>query len=128
MPLKVAQKAAQMWRKIRRSRLTHKIARTRNVKVTRDAKPLPPAKIREALRVDATADKKKWRKCMGIEPTDHTVNVRSDGFEDRGHHQVCKHFHALFYGILDVSTGSSIIVVLPPTTKSNGSMKTGVAL
>lgn len=32
---------------------------------------------------------------MGIEPTDHTVNVRPYGFENRGHHQVCKHFHVL---------------------------------
>ena len=29
---------------------------------------------------------------MGIEPTEDTVNVPSYGFEDRGHHQVCKHF------------------------------------
>ncbi len=29
---------------------------------------------------------------MGIEPTDHTVNVWSAGFEDRGRHQAYKHF------------------------------------
>ena len=29
---------------------------------------------------------------MGIEPTGHTRHVRPNGFEDRGHHQVCKHF------------------------------------
>jgi len=29
---------------------------------------------------------------MGIEPTGRTVYVRPDGFEDRGHHQVYKHF------------------------------------
>ena len=29
---------------------------------------------------------------MGIEPTDRTVNVRPDGFEDRGRHQACTHF------------------------------------
>ena len=37
-------------------------------------------------------NRQKWRKCMGIEPTGHTVNVQPNGFEDRGHHQVCKHF------------------------------------
>ena len=31
---------------------------------------------------------------MGIEPTGRTVNVRPNGFEDRGHHQVCKHFRS----------------------------------
>jgi len=30
---------------------------------------------------------------MGIEPTNRTVYVRLSGFEDRGHHQVYKHFH-----------------------------------
>lgn len=29
---------------------------------------------------------------MGIEPTNRTVYVRLSGFEDRGHHQVYKHF------------------------------------
>ncbi len=29
---------------------------------------------------------------MGIEPTGRMVNTRPNGFEDRGHHQVCKHF------------------------------------
>ena len=29
---------------------------------------------------------------MGIEPTGRPVNERPDDFEDRGHHQVCKHF------------------------------------
>ena len=29
---------------------------------------------------------------MGIEPTCDEVNSPHDGFEDRGHHQVCKHF------------------------------------
>jgi len=38
----------------------------------------------------------KWRKCMGIEPTGRAVNVRPNGFEDRGHHQVCKHFRFTF--------------------------------
>ena len=37
----------------------------------------------------------KWRKCMGIEPTGHTVIVQPNDFEDRGHHQVCKHFQSL---------------------------------
>ena len=29
---------------------------------------------------------------MGIEPTSRMVNIRLNDFEDRGHHQVCKHF------------------------------------
>jgi hypothetical protein len=29
---------------------------------------------------------------MGIEPTDHTVYVRPDGFEGRAEHQLKKHF------------------------------------
>ena len=29
---------------------------------------------------------------MGIEPTCDAVNTPHNGFEDRGHHQVCKHF------------------------------------
>ena len=32
------------------------------------------------------------RKCMGIEPTYGAVDAPYDDFEDRGHHQVCKHF------------------------------------
>ena len=32
---------------------------------------------------------------MGIEPTGRTASVRPNGFEDRGHHQVYKHFHTL---------------------------------
>jgi hypothetical protein len=33
---------------------------------------------------------------MGIEPTGRAVNVRPNGFEDRGHHQVCEHFRGTF--------------------------------
>ena len=29
---------------------------------------------------------------MGIEPTEPTVNDGSNGFEDRGRHQACRHF------------------------------------
>jgi hypothetical protein len=32
---------------------------------------------------------------MGIEPTRRTVDVRRNGFEDRGRHQACKHFPRL---------------------------------
>jgi hypothetical protein len=34
----------------------------------------------------------KWRKCMGIEPTDRMISIRSDSFEDYGLHQQYKHF------------------------------------
>ena len=29
---------------------------------------------------------------MGIEPTDHMISIRPNGFEDRGLHQQSKHF------------------------------------
>ena len=29
---------------------------------------------------------------MGIEPTGEELYYPPNGFEDRGHHQVCKHF------------------------------------
>ena len=29
---------------------------------------------------------------MGIEPTNRMLYIRSNGFEDRGQHQPCKHF------------------------------------
>ncbi len=44
---------------------------------------------------------------MGIEPTDRTVYVRPNGFEDRGHHQVCKHFQSailVFYSLCSSHT------------------------
>lgn len=31
---------------------------------------------------------------MGIEPTGRKVDLRPNGFEDRGHHQVSRHFLA----------------------------------
>ena len=31
---------------------------------------------------------------MGIEPTCRAVHARHSDFEDRGHHQVCRHFHS----------------------------------
>lgn len=33
---------------------------------------------------------------MGIEPTGRAVDARPDDFEDRGHHQVCRHFQLCF--------------------------------
>ena len=41
----------------------------------------------------ANANQNTKRKCMGIEPTERTVYVRPNGFEIRGRHQACKHFH-----------------------------------
>ena len=37
---------------------------------------------------------------MGIEPTELALNTTSNGFEDRGHHQVCKHFPKFAVGNL----------------------------
>ena len=34
---------------------------------------------------------------MGIEPTGREVDSRPNGFEDRGHHQVYRHFHGTRY-------------------------------
>ena len=34
---------------------------------------------------------------MGIEPTDHVISTRPDGFEDRGLHQQSKHFRIVFF-------------------------------
>ena len=31
---------------------------------------------------------------MGIEPTGDAVNTPPNGFEDRGHHQMCRHFQS----------------------------------
>jgi hypothetical protein len=36
--------------------------------------------------------KRKWRKCMGIEPTHDAFDAPCNGFEDRGRHQSCRHF------------------------------------
>ena len=35
----------------------------------------------------------QWGKCMGIEPTGPMISMGPDGFEDRGQHQLNKHFH-----------------------------------
>ena len=45
---------------------------------------------------------------MGIEPTGRTVDVRPDGFEDRGHHQVCEHFHPIFLGVFALFTACCV--------------------
>lgn len=54
----------------------------------------------------------KWRKCMGIEPTGDAVNAPPNGFEDRGHHQVYKHFrpYALFASSHDLPCGTGAAV------------------
>ena len=47
---------------------------------------------------------------MGIEPTEPVVNTRSNGFEDRGHHQVCKHFRKELIRASDARRNSRVIV------------------
>ena len=42
---------------------------------------------------------KKWRKCMGIEPTGPMISIRPYGFEDREEHQLAKHFHVEKSGV-----------------------------
>ena len=81
-----------MWRKIERSSHTLKIALTRKMIVTRDVSPLRQTKISDEMRSHAIQRETKWRKCMGIEPTGATFIATPNGFENRGHHQVCKHF------------------------------------
>ena len=39
---------------------------------------------------------------MGIEPTDHMISMRPNGFEDRDLHQQSKHFHLFFRQIQEV--------------------------
>ena len=39
---------------------------------------------------------------MGIEPTDHMISMRPNGFEDRDQHQLSKHFHLFFRQIPEV--------------------------
>ena len=50
---------------------------------------------------------------MGIEPTGRTVHARPDGFEDRGHHQVCRHFRVCFAPILSHLSGLGYLSKLP---------------
>ena len=38
---------------------------------------------------------------MGIEPTGDSRNGPPNGFEDRGHHQVYKHFRPCFRSIIN---------------------------
>ena len=45
---------------------------------------------------------------MGIEPTNRTVHVRLNGFEDRGHHQVCKHFQPSCHGNAAANSDSRV--------------------
>jgi len=51
---------------------------------------------------------------MGIEPTNRTVHVRLNGFEDRGHHQVCKHFQSRCHGNAVAVTPSRVPAPSPP--------------
>ncbi len=37
---------------------------------------------------------------MGIEPTDHMISIRPNGFEDRDQHQLSKHFQIRFAKII----------------------------
>ena len=41
------------------------------------------------------SQRRKERKCMGIEPTSRTFNMRLNDFEDRGRHQPCRHFRSI---------------------------------
>ena len=34
---------------------------------------------------------------MGIEPTDHMISIRPNGFEDRDQHQLSKHFRVHYF-------------------------------
>ena len=42
---------------------------------------------------------------MGIEPTEPAIYEGSNGFEDRGHHQVCKHFRSIVKAYLVFGCG-----------------------
>ena len=66
-PMKPAQKAASLRRKIERSRHTLKNAPTSKMTVTSDVSPLRQTRLGEETRSDARRREIKWRKCMGIE-------------------------------------------------------------
>src|SRR5262245_34460428 len=57
------------------------------------ARHVPAASRRDShYSMECLKTRKNQRKCMGIEPTERRVDRRPSGFEDRGHHQVCRHF------------------------------------
>ena len=63
------QKAAHKWCIIRRSRRTHPVAPIRQQGRATVIKPWCLARLRLVVPERAIRSKKKWRKCMGIEPT-----------------------------------------------------------
>ena len=66
------------------SKMAQPLARHSTITLTMD-------RYTHSLEIGQLAGK-KWRKCMGIEPTESRVDRPSSGFEDRGHHQVYRHF------------------------------------
>ena len=49
---------------------------------------------------------------MGIEPTGRAVYTRPNGFEDRGHHQACKHFHFFVPRRLSIQNESATVAIM----------------
>ena len=62
---------------------------------------------------------------MGIEPTGAAFIATPNGFENRGHHQVCKHFRPCFCWFLSTSRFGSTLFVLPLYYLSRGSTENG---
>ena len=54
---------------------------------------------------------------MGIEPTGHMISMQPDGFEDRGQHQLNKHFHSPMLVLIEVSA-VSFKIAYPQRTPS----------
>ena len=46
---------------------------------------------------------------MGIEPTGHMISMQPDGFEDRGQHQLNKHFQ--FINAFAVACKEAILTI-----------------
>jgi hypothetical protein len=85
--------AAHETHRIRRSEDAQKITA---IRTNNEQRVTPNAKrdrhLCEFQRVATNLGERKWRKCMGIEPTCDALNAPHDGFEDRGRHQAYKHF------------------------------------
>ena len=66
---------------------------------------------------------------MGIEPTGHMISMQPDGFEDRGQHQLNKHFHASMLGSIEVlrSLSRSPTLVVPLRTTNMACKLKGTA-
>ena len=57
---------------------------------------------------------------MGIEPTERRVDRRPSGFEDRGHHQVYKHFRGQRAAGRPAASRRLVTQFIPPSVRGIG--------